>query len=1617
MKLYSSKSLVLIVLCLLSAAVNLGASCTPASTNLVAWWPGEGNANDIAGTNNGTLVNDVAFTNGMVGQAFFFNGSSYVTVPAAPSLSGLSNRITIEAWIKVNEFNTYPDWNAIVTKGNSSWRLARYGGYSTIGFSTTGLSPENLAGNKNINDGQWHHVAGVYDGTNTYIYVDGALDASAAVTGTIAQNNYPVCIGENGEALGHLWNGWIDEPSVYNRALSSNEIAAIYAAGTSGKCPLPPTPPIILVQPTNRTVAESGTAIFSVTAGGTEPLSYQWNFHGTNIDGATNTTLVLTNVQFSQAGNYSMLVTNSYGSTNSATAVLTVLAPPAITVQPVSQTVLAGSNVTFAVTATGAAPLSYQWYFGSTALADGGRISGSATNLLTISNLLGSDAGNYSVLVTNLVGSATSTGAVLTVLSPPVIQTQPVGRSVVLGQAASFSAVASGVTSYQWQLNNVDIPGATNSTYAISAAGTNDFGVYHLVASNSLGIAVSADAVLTWGQIAAWGRNNHGQTVVPPHLTNVVMIAGGGNGDTYAHSLALRADGTVVAWGNNTYGQTDVPESATNVVAVAAGSANSLALRGNGTVVCWGLIPTFPSTLSNVVAIAAGAQHNLALRSDGKVVAWGANTYGQTNVPINLVKVVAIGPGTFHSFAICSDGTLVAWGNNNYGQTNVPLNATNVIAVAGGIQSSLALRADGTVLSWGTNSPVTSLTNVIAGLTNATGIGAGDSYYVALRANGTVLAWGDNNYGQTNTPAYVSNAVAVAGGGSHVLALLNDGRPLITRSPVGGTTWTGRDFTLQATAAGAAPLNCRWQFNGVDIPDATNTTLALSNLALTNAGNYQLIVSNALGVAASIPAPLTVLSNNTLSFWSLPMGQTNYQGNKIQTGASVLGNGPLRYQWYFSATNTGYAPAAGMTNDTLNLDPALAVHSGNYYLAVSNPVAGIISAPVNIKVQFARAWGFQAVSNPPVNVTNAIAVATGGNNYSGHYFALGADGKLTSWANYYASYGETNVSALSNSFVTAIAAGSQFSLALRSDGTVYAWGYGYYGQTNVPSGLNNVIAIACADYHDLALKSDGTIIAWGQNNYGEATNSLAATNAAVAIAAGTYHNLGLRADGTVFGWGYNNYGQTTIPTAATNVIAIAAGQYHSLALRANGTVIGWGDSSNGKTIIPTGVSNIVAISASSTHSTLLRNDGTVVALGYEYTGYASNMIPADVANVIAISSGGDHDFGLLGTRAPYFTIQPVSRTAFKGTTNVLLAAKVAGVQPVTYQWRYNGANIAGATNDALTLTNIQFAQAGSYQLIASNACGVVASKAAKLVVTVPLGEALNATNRAWTTSGNAPWFGQTNVTHDGVAAARSGDIANGQETILQTILATNGPGRCSFWWKVSSEDYFDVLEFRVNGVTQASISGEVDWQSNSIAIPTGTNTLQWRYSKDASYGSGLDAAWVDQFSFIADPPVITVQPVSRTVNMGSTVLFNVTVTGATPWTYLWRQNGTNTVGGSSTLTLTGVGRSRNGSYAVTVSNPGGSTLSSNATLKVLVPQKLGVPVLLPDGTLQLSSGDADGGLLSASDLANFDAWASTNLTDWAILPGALSLTNGTLMLQDGGTTNRPYRFYRITEKP
>jgi hypothetical protein len=238
----------------------------------------------------------------------------------------------------------------------------------------------------------------------------------------------------------------------------------------------------------------------------------------------------------------------------------------------------------------------------------------------------------------------------------------------------------------------------------------------------------------------------------------------------------------------------------------------------------------------------------------------------------------------------------------------------------------------------------------------------------------------------------------------------------------------------------------------------------------------------------------------------------------------------------------------------------------------------------------------------------------------------------------------------------------------------------------------------------------------------------------------------------------------------------------------------------------------------------------------------------------------------------------------------------------------------------------------------------------------------------------------------------------------------------TFWWKVSSEDGFDFLTFTLDGQSPVpAISGEVDWQQVTVAIAAGVHTLKWTYQKDASVSDGQDAGWVDQVVF-TPIPTITQQPISQNVWMGSNATFQVTATGAAPILYQWLKGGTNLPGATAaSLAVTNAHRADSGAYAVLVLNPGGAVLSSNATLRVAVPQRFGPPLRLSDGTLAFLSRDADGAQLSAQNLASFEAQASVNLVDWTTLPNALTWTNGSLLLRDPSTASYHARFYRLVE--
>lgn len=176
----------------------------------------------------------------------------------------------------------------------------------------------------------------------------------------------------------------------------------------------PATPPAITSEPANLSVVVGDPATFTVNADGTAPLRYQWYFNtNTVLANATNASLTLLNVHSNNAGAYSVIITNAAGSTNSAFATLTVLPPvaPAISVQPQNFTNVVGFNATFSVTATGTAPLRYQWYFNTNT-----PLAGKTNATLAFAIASTNDAGNYSVIITNSAGSVTSSVASLVVV-------------------------------------------------------------------------------------------------------------------------------------------------------------------------------------------------------------------------------------------------------------------------------------------------------------------------------------------------------------------------------------------------------------------------------------------------------------------------------------------------------------------------------------------------------------------------------------------------------------------------------------------------------------------------------------------------------------------------------------------------------------------------------------------------------------------------------------------------------------------------------------------------------------------------------------------------------------------------------------------------------------------------------------------------------------------------------------------------------------------------------------------------------------------------------------------------------------------------------------------------
>jgi hypothetical protein len=259
------------------------------------------------------------------------------------------------------------------------------------------------------------------------------------------------------------------------------------------------SPPQITIQPGAETVAVGQTATFSVAASGST-LNYQWSRNGALIAGATQATYTTGATTTADNGaTFSVVISNAGGSITSTAATLTVTAAtggaPQITTQPASQTVNVGQVATFSVVAGGGGTLGYQWKKG------GATIAGATSASYTTPVVASTDSGSvFTVVVTNSAGSATSTGATLTVNSAPQITTQPASRTVTVGQTATFTVVAIGTPAptYQWKKGGTAISGATGANFTTPSTVVGDSGsTFTVVVTNSLGSATSNTATLT----------------------------------------------------------------------------------------------------------------------------------------------------------------------------------------------------------------------------------------------------------------------------------------------------------------------------------------------------------------------------------------------------------------------------------------------------------------------------------------------------------------------------------------------------------------------------------------------------------------------------------------------------------------------------------------------------------------------------------------------------------------------------------------------------------------------------------------------------------------------------------------------------------------------------------------------------------------------------------------------------------------------------------------------------------------------------------------------------------------------------------------------------------------
>jgi alpha-tubulin suppressor-like RCC1 family protein len=586
--------------------------------------------------------------------------------------------------------------------------------------------------------------------------------------------------------------------------------------------------------------------------------------------------------------------------------------------------------------------------------------SGSACNPVSL------NYGNNPAIVMQVVaqdGTTTKTYTITDVIRlPPPLSANYASSSdvplttssfIATGDTVNFALNYSPVPGTMLTVINNTGPGFITGAFSNLAQGQTVLlsynGITYPFVANYFG-GTGNDLVLQWAhnRAFAWGLNSSGQlgdvtTVqrnlpVPVntlayydsmHFTNypgvlsgktVISVAAGGS-----HSMALCSDGTFAAWGYNGYGELGGGGGQQSNVAVAVSVSNPSSLNGK-----------------KVAAIAAGAAHSMALCSDGTVSTWGNNANGQlgnnstitsywpvaVNVSHNVINgklvfsalygktLVAIAAGQNHCLALCSDGTVAAWGYNGNGQLGTNTTTSSIFPVAVNKASGISALFGKTVI----------------------GIAAGGNHSIALCSDGTLAAWGGNSSGQlgdgTTTqrkaPVAVSTAagvsalagrtvVAVAGGGTHSLALCSDG-------------------TVAAWGANA---------NG-QLGDTTLTNENVPVAVSTAAGSSALAGKTVASIAASASTSFALTADGTLTAWGADAsGQIGDNATTDESAPVTVNSSPLAVGEAFTAVFAGSSASHTLALAASPLTPVVKTLAATVITGTGVTLNGTVNANYN----------------------------------------------------------------------------------------------------------------------------------------------------------------------------------------------------------------------------------------------------------------------------------------------------------------------------------------------------------------------------------------------------------------------------------------------------------------------------------------------------------------------------------------------------------------------------------------------------------------------------------------------------------------------------------------------